>query len=383
MNPILPNLPTQHKADFLPNQKNSPALTFFLKTLNYLNQQVSALHKNLQGRDITVKVGLGLIFTLLGIGLAAFAIKSVLWIITKSKKDKSQPAENKPVKEESHQKNKVKFSPEKIVNNLPDINSLKKPYVDSIPGTFIFDCDLSQGRLSEIQTTLNKAVKDDDALGSLACASICMQTILHFFSSGLPQNEKEMYTLIDRGAQFYKEKNFQGTVDFYDVLKEFPEVQDVSLQEEDMSASRLSESTFNILAAIQETTVLIPGRELVTEKETPERLPGVINFTKKKEELVGKKKALVLTTNIATQNAKNQETNATLAVLINENNEIYLFNSHGQTYFYEENGKKQDSTRGASLIKFEDVESLNTYVKKFLFKEKGGILQCRAVIATQ
>ncbi len=318
------------------------------------------------------------ILALVALGLMSFAVAQAMSSSPKTK-PAAKPAKPQALKVQPPEKVTLKpeVKVEEIKAQLPSI--VEKPFVPIYmsplqPSIHVkaadtnkapepkkqndIVCEFSQGRLTDVRNAIGIINNDDDNLGSLACAVICMKATLSFLEKGVPKTDKEMYSLIDQGVSFYKEKRFSGTVLFADVLNMLKPIERQKLEiiepkEKDVSASALSESSFIPLAYTDE-------HELTADVNI--YLDRTLNYLSKKANERDQKTCAILTTSPA-----NGATNATVVIMFDENKKPVLFNSHGQTY--------QGESKGASLLKFENMNQLNKYIKETLCYGVGGSFQ--------
>ncbi|MBA3237705.1 MAG: hypothetical protein H0T62_05055 [Parachlamydiaceae bacterium] len=235
----------------------------------------------------------------------------------------------------------------------PLLNELIHLYEEKHPIQGNIVCEYSQGRLTEVRNSINIVNEDDDNQGSLACAVICLKAVQSFFDKGLPKNEKEIYTLIDKGVTDYKLEKFEGLVLFEDALNNLDQKE----------KNKLESVMLTVADGIDEPAAMAFDVMGEFAGSVEFYLDTLLTSLKKKIDESDNRTCAVLTTQTP------RATNATLVIMFDEEKRPVLFNSHGEAY--------KGELKGASLLKFSTMDELNAYVKKTFFKNEEGQFQIK------
>lgn len=390
--------------------------SLFTSTIESLEAQAEKIRQSLKGRvskTASEKISSAYNFVTLGLIKFAIAIVSSMKNICSifSKKDViEEKVEDQNTSQVSSKKDEIIPSPDikpaqKLLEKNSNQNSVKehkkpkklgKSTINQNFQSIVSDykniiCEFSQGRLSDIRKSLNISslltedqenkgknlipdfdknnpnhIKflqellgfnpvDEDNLGSVACTFIVLEAMKSYFDKGTPHSEKEIYHLINEGVNQYHKKNCHGLQNINELLEkeEKKNLKIIIPELTSISDSQLSESTFNSFFWTDDHEVAAYVNDYLNR---------VLNYAFKDTIEHHEKRVAVITTA-----PSNKETPATIALFLEKDKKPAIFNSHGQTY----NGK----TIGASLLYFDDIESVEQYIKQNLYKNQGGLFQ--------
>ncbi len=190
-------------------------------------------------------------------------------------------------------------------------------------------CWFSQGKL-------------DENYGTNACAVICHQAVSHLLSGKDINSKDMMHKLLSDGIKTYKENEFHGKVVFEDVVNKLNTDSPVKL--EAIAPEHIEGMDEGILQMMKETPLEFPLQGTVGND-----LNNMVHVLDETAQKHNQKLCGVLTCN-----------GETVVVYFPEPGKPAMFDSHGRNYM--------GVDRGASLLKFDSIDGLQTHLNE-VFKK--------------